>query len=502
MTLKTQNTDNTLNKTILILFLCAFLTSCKGLEAETGTKSSLENVTDQPSVVKNPLIENEEPEEVITPDPVTPTPEPPPTTTPSPEPTPAPQPEPPTPAPEPTPPPAPAPQPEVLSQQINRLSFGSHHACAINNDKNVACWGRTWDGQIGDGRSGNGISFQKTPKVITSVNKDFISVGSGDQVSCALTSDSKVYCWGQNANKILGNNGGNSSVPIEVTGFPANDPLVALAMSSSFNLYRSQININANPSHACALTQSGDLYCWGDNRLGQLGVGNNTTESATPLKVNHNKAFEDIVIGAAHSCAREQDSKEYYCWGSNHRRELGTGSTADFVRSPAKMSRANSSLISHLSLGGATTCFVNMKSQAFCLGKNKHYEIGLNYNSDLEASAKLIPALNGTAVKIYASILFTCAINTSGETLCWGDNYSGQQGDGTVGGKVFVPTKVNLPQSATDMTLGMGSSCSLLTNGTLYCWGHGYFGELGTNKEKANYPNPDYVRNLNVGEFN
>jgi alpha-tubulin suppressor-like RCC1 family protein len=83
------------------------------------------------------------------------------------------------------------------------------------------------------------------------------------------------------------------------------------------------VSIVAGESHTCGLTGSGDAYCWGRGRDGQLGDGSRTDRS-TPVRVSGIGPLRSISAGSAHTCGvtREQ---AVVCWGGNASGQLGDG---------------------------------------------------------------------------------------------------------------------------------------------------------------------------------
>ena len=78
-----------------------------------------------------------------------------------------------------------------------------------------------------------------------------------------------------------------------------------------------------------------------------------------------------------------------------------------------------------------------------------------------------------------------CAVLTNGTAACWGHNYYGQIGDGTVGTSRYVPSSVLLPSGKQARSISHGNSndahhiCAVMTDDSLYCWGHNFYGQIG-----------------------
>ena len=145
-------------------------------------------------------------------------------------------------------------------------------------------------------------------------------ISAGGLYTCAIAPDNNVYCWGNGYLGVLGNNStADSSVPVAVstTGVLAGKTIK---------------QISASGSHTCAIASDDKAYCWGGGTGGLLGNGS-TAESKVPVAVNTSgvlagKTIKQISAGSFHTCAIASDDKAY-CWGYNHRLQLGNNSTAN-----------------------------------------------------------------------------------------------------------------------------------------------------------------------------
>lgn len=164
------------------------------------------------------------------------------------------------------------------------ISAGGTHTCALRSDGSVSCWGiagpQTW-----------------------SDAGPFRSVSAGANHTCAVADDGTAYCGGNNA---AGKTGG------------ASEPGCGTAPCRTFGPIAGSIRfaaVQAGGSHTCGLDSGGTAYCWGDNSVGQLGVGAATRSSSTPLPVTGGLRFQSIAVGQEHTCGVATDAL-VYCWGS------------------------------------------------------------------------------------------------------------------------------------------------------------------------------------------
>ncbi len=188
------------------------------------------------------------------------------------------------------------------------VSAGSYNNCAIKRGGSVWCWGHGYWGQLGNGT--NTVTQRSPVKVVGLENA--ISVSVGDRFACAVTADSKVWCWGYNLYGQLGNNS------LDARNLPGEAQFTGIFATS----------VSAGKTSVCATTSIG-LFCWGNSNL---GVFNSLTP--TPLNVN-NPVF--AAIGHEHGCALLKDGS-IKCWGDNSSGGVGSGSTENVIQSPATVS--------------------------------------------------------------------------------------------------------------------------------------------------------------------
>jgi alpha-tubulin suppressor-like RCC1 family protein len=144
--------------------------------------------------------------------------------------------------------------------------------------------------------------------------------------TCALAADSTAYCWGDNA---LGQLGLDTLVCDSIACHPI-DTEVPLQVSPDLKFLR----LDAGVDFTCGLTANGEAYCWGKNHRGQLGDGTQSEWRAMPGPVQGGHTFVSLSTGGTydeggtHACAVTADG-EGWCWGGNDFGQLGDGTTVD-----------------------------------------------------------------------------------------------------------------------------------------------------------------------------
>ncbi|XP_043927003.1 RCC1 and BTB domain-containing protein 1 isoform X1 [Protopterus annectens] len=200
---------------------------------------------------------------------------------------------------------------EILcGKKIISLSYGSGpHVILATADGEIYAWGSNGYSQLGDGTTNP--SAAPVMISINLANKKVIDVACGSHHSMALTNDGQVYAWGYNN---CGQVGSGSAV---------NQPSprrVANCLQKKF-----VVKIACGQTSSMAMLDNGEVYGWGYNGNGQLGLGNSTNHP-TPCRVTglQGACMIQIACGCAHTLALT-DEGLVYTWGANTYGQLGNG---------------------------------------------------------------------------------------------------------------------------------------------------------------------------------
>lgn len=254
------------------------------------------------------------------------------------------------------------------------VTVGGSFSCAVTDQHEAYCWGDGGTGEGGVGVLGNGTTdFAGTPVPVTQ-SVPFASISGGMMHVCALSDAGHAYCWGDGEDGNLGNNTTDGSlVPVPVVG----------------GLSFSQLSVGG--LHTCALESgSGDLYCWGHGAYGQLGQGA-ATASSVPVQVAWSGSpFVSLSAGGAHTCALTQ-AGEIYCWGSGAIGQLGNGASFDLgdekidglppitdvdEATPTPISWSSGERFVSVSAGIFHTCATTAGGQTYCWGLGHEGQLG------------------------------------------------------------------------------------------------------------------------------
>lgn len=203
-------------------------------------------------------------------------------------------------------------------------SLGLETGCALKTDSTAACWGVRFNGQLG-GATGDTLQncgnespawCQPGPAPVAGGHK-YRQVSVDLDHACATLISGGVECWGRKVGVTTTNLFGTPCAPADA----------CLYTPTAVTLPAPAIRVGVGAEHACALVNTGDVYCWGDNTNGQLGRPG--ASSLTPVKVSGGYIFVGLTVGSAHSCAIEAGTGAVGCWGANASGQLGDGTTTD-----------------------------------------------------------------------------------------------------------------------------------------------------------------------------
>jgi len=194
-----------------------------------------------------------------------------------------------------------------LPAGVTSIAAGSEHTCAATSAGVVGCWGANSSGQLGDGTNSN----RNIPVTVERLSEATKAITAGSAHTCALTTRGAVWCWGANWSGQLGDETNtNRHVPAPVRGLAAGTAVIA-----------------AGSEHTCAASSGGTVGCWGANFSGQLGNGSNANRNV-PVDVVALRGFAiEVVAGSEHTCALT-DRGDLECWGANRSGQLGDGTNA------------------------------------------------------------------------------------------------------------------------------------------------------------------------------
>ncbi|HQQ62197.1 MAG TPA: hypothetical protein PLF22_01350 [Pseudomonadales bacterium] len=344
------------------------------------------------------------------------------------------------------------------------IAAGDSHNCVLTSAGAVQCWGSNVAGQLGDGTTNQ----RNTPVAVSGLTSGVTAIAAGKNHTCALTSAGAVKCWGDNNYGDLGNNADSQS----------DTPVAVLGLTSGV------MAIAAGEDYTCALTSTGAVKCWGDNFHGQLG-DNTTITRFTPVAVNGlSSGVTAIAAGFNHACALISTGA-VKCWGWNSYGQLGDNTTTQ-RNTPVAVSGLTSGVIA-IAAGYQHTCALTSAGAVQCWGWNGNGQLG-NNSYTTRYTPVAVSGLTSGVTAIAVGDVHTCALTSAGTVKCWGYNGYGQLGDGTTTTNRLTPVAVSgLTSGVTAIAAGYQHICALINTGGVTCWGNNGSGQLGDGTVLTSY---------------
>ncbi len=341
--------------------------------------------------------------------------------------------------------PVPVDQTGILAgKTILAIAAGVNHNLALCSDGTLAAWGSNSSGQLGTSSSASGVVAVDQTGVLA--NKTIVAIAAGDNHSLALCSDGTVAAWGSNSSGQLGN--GNTT--------QENLPVLVDVAGGSALAGKTVVAVAAGSNHSLALCSTGKVVTWGANGSGQLGNGS-STNSSIPVAVNTagvlaGRTVISMTAGDAHSLARCSDGT-LVAWGSNAREQLGnvmkpsmeassTVPVAVAVNPPSLGPTAIAGkYVTAAAAGYQSSVALCSDGSLAAWGDNSAGQFGIGYFPSattewyapeaVDRTASAGALANKNAIALAAGKHFTLALCSDGTVAAWGNNQSGELGNGT-----------------------------------------------------------------------
>lgn len=285
------------------------------------------------------------------------------------------------------------------------------------------------------------------------------AVAAGGNHTLAIRDDGTLWAWGWNRDGELG------------IGADALDQRVLVPTQVGMaNDWRA---ISASLGFTLALRTDGTLWGWGRNLEGQLGDGT-TTRRTSPIRIGVVDSWRSVATGGNHAVALRNDGT-LWAWGFNGSGQLGDGTT-DQRLVPTQIGTDTD--WAAVAAGAAHTVALKTDGSLWAWGNNANGQLG-----DGGTTERLAPTRIGVASDwshIAAGIRYTLAVRSDGSLWAWGENDTGQLGDGTLTTRL-APTRVGADNDWDRVAAGRWkTSMAQRTDGSLWGWGEGYSGQLGS----------------------
>lgn len=274
--------------------------------------------------------------------------------------------------------------------------------------------------------------------------REATAIAAGGDTSCAVVERGEVACWGSNQYGILGAGLNPQSVTRSHTPV-----LVVDAHGNRLRNMRQVAVSHGNSSqgvHACAVSASGRVWCWGGNRFGELGReaygSQNFRHHAAPVQHDGQDltGISQVSTGTLFTCGRTTQG-HVRCWGIGTWGQAGRSYTS---HEPTLVRTVDGVLtdVAQLVSGREFSCARRQLTSVYCWGRNNENQLGQQISQNLISSMLALPATyrsaqsNGSynyppfssTTDIAAGEAHACSISPRAQVFaqCWGRNGSGE----------------------------------------------------------------------------
>ena len=366
---------------------------------------------------------------------------------------------------------------------------------------------------------------------------------SGEEVELSLNGLFKATLTSEGSFSFIQKLGNNTSYLVEILTTPEgkgcliqNESGVVTGNISNINITCDELfpsSIGPGITHTCAVV-NGSAQCWGENNWAQLGDGS-LENSLVPVNVlDLTFGVTEITTSERHSCAIANNSAYCwgafnnftffnrtpeqlldlplgtlqninsgfnhncmtisgvaYCWGSDDLGQLGNGLGIFTSNTPFPVSNLGSN-VSKISANGNTTCAISA-GVAYCWGQNTTGQLGNGTTIDSHTPVA-VSGLGNNVSDISQGVSRSCAV-VGGSAYCWGDNTSGRLGNGSPLDSLVPVPVTGLSSNVTQVSAGAGHSCAIVDS-SAFCWGSNHSGALGNTSYPVNSTVPVPVMGL------
>jgi alpha-tubulin suppressor-like RCC1 family protein len=359
---------------------------------------------------------------------------------------------------------------QKYDDEINKLKItsGIEHSMALDNNGNIWVWGNNF-GEI-----------NKKPKLLNTLIK-YKYIGSGGNYYLAIDDMGNIWSFGENESGQLGLGDNIDRNNFQMININKQASLVRVAPPpKQFKI------IQAGYSHTMAIDEEGNLWGWGNNFHGQLGLGNNINYNK-PQQINISGVV-DVSCGLSFTLALDNNG-ELWGWGYNIFGQLGSGNYNNY-NMPHKI--RFSKKINKISAGSTFSAIIDEDGILWTTGDNSNGQLGHGnfIQTNIYKKVNIINKVN----KISCGYSYTIAIDDDNNLWGWGNNTNNQIGIDS-GYNYLSPVKIN-EEKYVEIKASSDFSLAIDKNGYVWSWGNNEYGQLGNNSYNEN-KKPNKI-NLNL----
>jgi alpha-tubulin suppressor-like RCC1 family protein len=363
-----------------------------------------------------------------------------------------------------------------MNQKKTIISAGTDHSLIVNSQGQVYSFGNNVQGQLGLGDPVN----RDTPSLITTPGLGYIiSVSAGGRHSLILNSQGQVFSFGSNINGELGlGEMGGRDIPTLIT-----NPKIGriIAISAGYN-------------HSLLLNSRGQVFAFGSNEVGKLGR-DNMNKSFIPLLVKTSGLGKIVAISAGSDDSFLLNSQgQVFGFGDNDHGQLGLGD----IKSRNTPTLIDLPEVVAISAWSSHSLFLDSQGQVFGSGANGFGQLGLGDLNNRNLPTPIDQSEIGQVTSIETGGRHSIILNSQGQIFTFGNNQNGRLGLGYVTDQPF-PTLVDNSVIGDIIAISVGRAHSLILNsqGQLFSFGHSGDGQLGLGNVDSQFT-PVLIKGISI----
>lgn len=359
------------------------------------------------------------------------------------------------------------------------VAVGQNHTCALTVSNDIRCWGDNYAGQLGAPSPSCGSrDCSLVPIAVQCPAGEvckFRSLAAGFDHTCAVDTNGKAWCWGEDGTLATGDSSLGSLPKHAHRRIPA---FSDLGVPADF------VAIDTDITHTCAASAAQDVFCWGDNNFGQLGAPIGIFSSTRAQLVRTGNRYKSVTTGMSHSCAVQASNGLVDCWGDNSHFQL-TGNA-----NPSKIITINSKVplaargVQFTASGSTTTCAQVANDDTVCWGKPSATAPNSSASQGfvaLHASYARSIATDLDNCNGFQNCARICVTELGGRLSCghWRNNAPPQQLSQVPDPKGVVVI------SWTQVDVGPNHVCAVTQRQDVWCFGDNSWGQFGTGAQSS-----------------
>jgi alpha-tubulin suppressor-like RCC1 family protein len=331
------------------------------------------------------------------------------------------------------------------------VSAGDKYTMVLDAAGNLYGCGTNTSGQLGTGSAALSV---KTLTRVGAATDRWVAVSAGGGHVAAIKADGSLWAWGYNSNYQLGIGAASQANQLKP---------VRVGLSNTWE------QISAGYLNSVGVSERGELYAWGFYAL----VGNSTSaDRPAPGVAVFTNAKPGVVVAGDDTSLEVRSNGDLYTWGDNSAGQLGLGTVGGFRAVPTPTPTRGWIAIA----GGRQNNYgIKADGSLWSWGGNAHGELGFGDQTPRSTPTK-VSAAGWTQVSACADHVF--ALRADGTMYAWGANNMYQLGDGTVTTRL-APVPIGVGRRWVAVACGAAHGIALASDGNSYSWGDGSTGVLG-----------------------